>query len=152
MKLSEHACKIFFNYSKLCVISFFAKKVQFLPPKHASLYFSTNSRNIIARNLSKVIPLLANHDLTPMLCELGLRFFCDLLFVLISLWHFEARHNNLMLQNIINRSLYEVFDLRFLNHDRQAKMIQHIAFAVIFKVLVQFFDFLVALFHASFSF
>ena len=36
MKPSEHACKIFFNYSKLCVISFFAKKVQFLPPEHAS--------------------------------------------------------------------------------------------------------------------
>ena len=40
LKPSEHACKIFFNYLKLCIISFFAKKVQFLPPKHASRYFS----------------------------------------------------------------------------------------------------------------
>ena len=39
-KPSEYACKIFFNYSKLCVISFFAKKVQFLPRKHASRCFS----------------------------------------------------------------------------------------------------------------
>ena len=39
LKLSGHACKIFFNYSKLCVISFFTKKVQFLPPKHASCCF-----------------------------------------------------------------------------------------------------------------
>ena len=29
--------------------------------------FRTNSRNIIGRNLSMVIPSLANHDLTPML-------------------------------------------------------------------------------------
>ena len=57
MKHSEHACKIFFNYSKLCVISFFAKKVQFL----------MNSRNIIGRSPSTAIPLLANQDLTPML-------------------------------------------------------------------------------------
>ena len=40
LKTSEHACKIFFNYSKLCVISLFAKKVQFLPPKHTSRCFS----------------------------------------------------------------------------------------------------------------
>ena len=40
MNPSEHACKIFFNYSKLCVISFFAKKVQFLLPKHAFRCFS----------------------------------------------------------------------------------------------------------------
>ena len=31
--------------------------------------FRTNSRNIISRNTSMVIPLLANQDLTPMLCE-----------------------------------------------------------------------------------
>ena len=37
---SKHACKIFFNYSKLCVISCFAKKVHFLSPKHASQCFS----------------------------------------------------------------------------------------------------------------
>ena len=30
--------------------------------------FRTNSRNIIGRNPSMVIPLLANQDLTPMLC------------------------------------------------------------------------------------
>ena len=67
MKPSERACKIFVNYSKLCVISFFAKKVQFLTPKHASRFFLTNSRNIIGRNPSMVIPLLANQDLTPKL-------------------------------------------------------------------------------------
>ena len=33
--------------------------------------FGTNSRNIIGRNPSMVIPLLANQDLTPMPCELG---------------------------------------------------------------------------------
>ena len=32
--------------------------------------FRTNSRNIIGRNPSMVIPLLANQDLTPMLCRL----------------------------------------------------------------------------------
>ena len=46
LKSSEHACQIFFNYSKLCVISFVAKKVHYSPPKHAS---RTNSRNIIVR-------------------------------------------------------------------------------------------------------
>ena len=56
--------KYFFNYSKLCVISFFAKKVNYLPPKHAS---RTNSRNITGRNPSMVIPLFANKDLTPVL-------------------------------------------------------------------------------------
>ena len=40
MKRSEHACKIFCNYSKLCIASFFAKKVYFLPPKRASRCFS----------------------------------------------------------------------------------------------------------------
>ena len=36
-----------------------------------SLYaaFRTNSRNIIGRNPSMVIPLLANQDLTPMLMQ-----------------------------------------------------------------------------------
>ena len=33
--------------------------------------FRTNSRNIIGRNPSMVIPLLANQDLTPMLCGLA---------------------------------------------------------------------------------
>ena len=40
LKPSEHACKISFNYSKLCAISFFARKVQFFPPNHASRCFS----------------------------------------------------------------------------------------------------------------
>ena len=56
--------EMFFNYSKLWVISFFAKKVHYLPPKHAS---RRNSRNTIGRNPSMMIPLLANQDLTPML-------------------------------------------------------------------------------------
>ena len=30
--------------------------------------FRTNSRHIVGRNPSMVIPLLANQDLTPMLC------------------------------------------------------------------------------------
>ena len=33
--------------------------------------FRTNSRNIIGRNPSMVIPLLANQDLTPMLALVG---------------------------------------------------------------------------------
>ena len=33
--------------------------------------FRKNSRNIIGRNPSMVIPLLANQDLTPMLVKLG---------------------------------------------------------------------------------
>ena len=33
--------------------------------------FRTNSRNIIGRNPSMVIPLLANQDLTPMLSSRG---------------------------------------------------------------------------------
>ena len=35
--------------------------------------FRTNSRNISGRNPSMVIPLLANQDLTPMLCTQGRR-------------------------------------------------------------------------------
>ena len=35
--------------------------------------FQTNSRNSIGRNPSMVIPLLANQDLTPMLCSIDLR-------------------------------------------------------------------------------
>ena len=43
--------------------------------------FRTNSRNVIGRNLSMVIPLLANQDLTPMLACSGaawqlMHFFC----------------------------------------------------------------------------
>ena len=33
--------------------------------------FRTNSRNVVGRNLSMVIPLLANQDLTPMLPGIG---------------------------------------------------------------------------------
>ena len=40
LKPSEHACKIFFNYLKLCVVSLLAKKVHYLPPKHFSNEFS----------------------------------------------------------------------------------------------------------------
>ena len=40
LQLSKHACKIYSNYSKLCVISVFVKKVHFVPPKHASRCFS----------------------------------------------------------------------------------------------------------------
>ena len=58
--------QIFSHYPKLYVISVFAKKVHFLPPKHA---FQTNSSNIIGRNHSMVIPLLANQDLTPILVK-----------------------------------------------------------------------------------
>ena len=58
LKPSEHACKIFF---KLCVKSFFVKKEHYLQTKHAC--------NIIGRNPSMVIPLLANLDLMPMLYE-----------------------------------------------------------------------------------
>ena len=35
LKSSEHTCRIFFDYSKLCVISSFAKKVHYLPPIHS---------------------------------------------------------------------------------------------------------------------
>ena len=37
--------------------------------------FPTNSRNIIGRNPSMVIPLLANQDLTPMLGLVGRRMY-----------------------------------------------------------------------------
>ena len=67
LKPSKHACKIFFNFLKLCVISFFAKKVQFLPPNTLLDAFRMYSRNAIGRNPSMVIPVLANQDLTPML-------------------------------------------------------------------------------------
>ena len=53
LKPSEHACKIFFNYSKLCVVNFFASRIHYLPPKHTSRTSSCN--------------MLASQDLTPML-------------------------------------------------------------------------------------
>ena len=43
------------------------KESTILTPKHGSRCFRVNSRNIIGRNPSTVIPLLANQDLTPML-------------------------------------------------------------------------------------
>ena len=64
MEPSENASKICFDYSKLCAIDLFLKRVHYLPLKHAS---RTNSRNIIGRNPSMVIALLANQDLTSML-------------------------------------------------------------------------------------
>ena len=67
LKPSKHACKIFFNYSKLCAISFLAKKYNFYHQNTSLDAFRTNSRNIICRNPSLVIPLIANQDLTPML-------------------------------------------------------------------------------------
>ena len=39
--------------------------------------FRTNSRNIIGRNPSMVIPLLANQDLTPMLSEAKINTLCS---------------------------------------------------------------------------
>ena len=74
------------------------------------------------------------------MCPGFLNFFCDLLFVSISLWHFEAGRNNLVLQHIINRSFYDVLVLRFLN---QAKMIQHFA-SLSFSSVGAIFDFPVA--------
>ena len=70
LKPSEHACKIFFNYSKLCVISIFAKRVYFLPPKTCfSNEFSQHYWLITKRIPWMVIPLLANQDLMPMLSQ-----------------------------------------------------------------------------------
>ena len=71
LKPSEHARKLFFNNSKLCVSSFFAKKYNFYHQNTILDAFRMNSGNIIGRNPSMVIPLLANQDLTPMLEELG---------------------------------------------------------------------------------
>ena len=44
------------------------RKYNFYHQKTLLDAFRTNSRNIIGRNPSKVIPLLANQDMTPMLC------------------------------------------------------------------------------------
>ena len=48
--------------------SFLVMSITFDPRKIYTLLdaFRTNSRNVIGRNLSMVIPLLANQDLTPM--------------------------------------------------------------------------------------
>ena len=65
LKPSEHDCKVFFNYSKLSVISFPTKKIHFL----LSNGFQTNPRNVTGKNPLMVIPLLANQDLMPMLTD-----------------------------------------------------------------------------------
>ena len=44
------------------------RKYNFYHQKTIRDAFRTNSRNISGRNTSVVIPLLANQDLTPMLC------------------------------------------------------------------------------------
>ena len=62
---------------------YFAKKVHYLPPKHAS---RTNSHNIIGRKRSMVIPLLANQDLTPMLTRW--RMWGQFYLTLLIPWHF----------------------------------------------------------------
>jgi len=40
LKPTEHACKIFFNYLKLYAVSFFAKKVHYIPQTRFSNEFS----------------------------------------------------------------------------------------------------------------
>ena len=69
MKPSEHACKIVFNYIiRSYVLSVSSqRKYNFYHQNTLLDAFRTNSRNIIGRNPSMVIPLLANQDLTPML-------------------------------------------------------------------------------------
>ena len=73
MKPSEDACKIFFNHLKMCY-QIFTEKVHFLPPQHASRWFLTNSNNIVDRNPSMVIPLLASQELTFILMQAHLYF------------------------------------------------------------------------------
>ena len=51
------------------------RKYNFYHQKTLLDAFRMNSRNVIGRNLSMVIPLLANQDLTPMLVETGPRPF-----------------------------------------------------------------------------
>ena len=65
------------------------------------------------------------------MCPGFLNFFCDLLFVSISLWHFEAGHNNLVLQHIINRNLYDILDWSQISESSQNDTA--LCFAVIFK-------------------
>ena len=71
LKHSKYACKIFFHYLNLSAISSFAKKYNFNHQNALLDAFRTNSRNIIGRNPSMAIPLLANQDLTPMLYRIG---------------------------------------------------------------------------------
>ena len=68
LSCSKHVL-IFLAFEALCpyMACSFKKRVHCLPAKHASRCFRTDSRNIIGRNPSMVILLLANQDLTPML-------------------------------------------------------------------------------------
>ena len=79
-KTSEHACKLFFNYSKLCVISLFAKKVHSLPPEHASRCLLNEFSLHFCQESFDCDSLLANQDLIPML----FRMVCDMLSVSFS--------------------------------------------------------------------
>ena len=45
--------------------------------------FRTNSRNVIGRNSSMVIPLLANQDLTPMLVSIECNMYLQVLLNII---------------------------------------------------------------------
>ena len=68
LKPSEHACKMFFNYSKLCLLSISAKRVHFLLPKtRFSNEFSQHHWLFTKRIPWMMNPLLANQDLTPVL-------------------------------------------------------------------------------------
>ena len=76
LKPSEHACKIFCNYSKPYVFSVSSqRKYNFYHQNTLLDAFRMNSRNIIGRNPSMVIPLLANQDLTPLLSRIFLQSF-----------------------------------------------------------------------------
>ena len=71
---SERTCNKFFNYLKLCVISFFARKMHFYNQNTLLDAFRTNSRNIIRRCPFMVMSLLANQDLMPMLARRAVAF------------------------------------------------------------------------------
>ena len=68
-----HPRKILFNYSKLySMLSVSSqRKYNFYHQNTLLDAFRTNSRNVIGKNPSMVIPLLANQDLTPMLHQYG---------------------------------------------------------------------------------
>ena len=58
----------YFSFIRNCVLSVFSqRKYTFYYQNTLLDAFRTNSRNIIGRNSSLVIPLIANEDLTPML-------------------------------------------------------------------------------------
>ena len=62
MKLSEHACKIYSSYSKLCVICFFAKKVHFLPPKQIASWLNDNNLVINLKKSETECVLYGKHQ------------------------------------------------------------------------------------------